>query len=37
MGERLTPSMLPEMMAAMPPRKLPSALARTLNQTKQEK
>lgn len=30
---RLTPSMLPEMMAAIPPRKLPSALARTLNQT----
>lgn len=29
----LTPRMFPEMMAVMPPRKEPSALARTLNQT----
>lgn len=33
----LTPRILPEMMAAIPPRKLPSALARTLNHTAQGK
>lgn len=31
--KELTPRRFPEMIAAIPPRKLPSALARTLNQT----